>query len=139
MARKPKPVKLKAAVAAADPALAADATFADKVVALDALRETRNSSQDAEVALRLQKMNADADAVWEKTSRLSLEIDVLVGKMMQQWTSDSTTYATNLGKISADIDTAVGKIKKSQDTAKSVAAVLGAIDQALAIAARLLI
>ena len=133
MARRTKPTQPSAAAAATD------TDFADKIAAVDALRAARNSSQDAEMALRVQKQDAEADAVWEKTSRLSLEIDLLIGKMMQDWSADAGTYADTLRKISGEIDGAVEKIKKAQDTAKSVVAVLGAIDQVLAIGARLLI
>lgn len=113
-------------------------TTDDKLAVIDQLRSVRNGAQEAELRLRLAGKNAEADQVWERVQRLSHEIDILIGRAMDNWTADTTATLGPVGQAAAAVATAVAQIKAKQKVLQQVVAVTTALDKVLKIAVKLL-
>lgn len=90
--------------------------------------------QIAEINLRFQGKTDEAEKVWQKSARLSTEIDILIGQMMDEWLGNAESAIKGLAKINAKLEGAVAEIKKQINVAQNVVKVIGLLDDALAIA-----
>jgi len=112
--------------------MAFEATDKEKV--LESLMAARRQGQLAELSLRLQDKTEQAETVWESTARLSTEIDIMLGKIMEEWRGRADPILKGLTAATAKLETAVSGIKKSVQTAQNVIKVVGLLDDAVAIA-----
>lgn len=74
------------------------------------------------------------DKIWESTARLSTEIDILIGRIMEEWLGTADRAISDLSTASAKIADAVAGIKKQLQIAQNVVKVIGFLDEAVAIA-----
>src|SRR5262245_57467849 len=107
--------------------------------AITALREQRRTAQDTEIELRRQGKDAEAEQVWARAQVLTAKIDVLIGRLMEDWGAETAALTADLVAAQATIDAAIEKIKKNMEVAKQVTAILGGLDEAIAIAAKFMI
>ena len=105
---------------------------------LESLMEARRHGQLAELSLRFQNKPDDANKIWEGNTRLSTEIDILIGRMMDEWAGRADTAITGLAAANAKLEAAVGDIKKRIKIAQNVVTVVGVLDDAVAIARKVL-
>jgi len=110
----------------------------DKELILDRLMGMRDQGQRAEILLRSQKKIAEAEALWQGNARLSTEIDIVIGKLMDDWLGDAKSATKHLGAASEGLSVAIAKIKKQEQLAESVVKAVGYIDDAIKIAAKVL-
>jgi hypothetical protein len=106
----------------------------EKEKVLESLMGTHRQGQISEVSLRLQGKPDEADKIKPGNTRLSGEIDILIGQMMDEWLGDAERAIKGLAKVNAKLEAAVAEIKKQINTAQNVVKVLGLLDEAVAIA-----
>jgi hypothetical protein len=106
----------------------------DKEKLVESLTEARRSGQKLEVTLRLQGKPDDADKVQKKNKALSDQIDVLIGKLMDDWVATADPLVSRVRKGSAQVQAAINDIKQKVDVAQNVVKALGALDDAIAVA-----
>jgi hypothetical protein len=105
---------------------------------LGALLDTRSAAQTGEIRLRFQQQTAEADQVKEACDRLTDQIDTLTGQLMTEWLGNASKAILDLGKRSAAVDDAIASIKKKVKLAQSVTKLVGGLDDAVAIAKKVL-
>ena len=106
----------------------------EKEKVLESLTAAHRQGQLAEVSLRLQGKPNEADKIKPDNTRLSEEIDILIGQMMDEWLGDADRTMKDLMAVNAKLEAAVAKIKKQINIAQNVVKVLGLLDEAVAIA-----
>jgi hypothetical protein len=112
--------------------MAFEATEKEKV--LEGLMAVRRQGQLAELSLRFQDKTDEAEKIWESTTRLSTEIDIMLGKIMEEWLGRADPVLKGLNAAIAKLETSVSGIKKDIKTAQNVVKVVGLLDDAVAIA-----
>lgn len=112
--------------------MAFEPTKKEKV--LESLMSTHRQGQLAEVSLRLQGKPDEADKIKPGNTRLSGEIDTLIGQMMDEWLGDADRTVKELTAANAKLEVAVAEIKKQINIAQNVVKALGLLDDAVAIA-----
>ena len=110
----------------------------DKEKDLESLMAARRQGQLAELSLRFQGKPDEADKIWASNARLSTEIDILIGRMMEEWLGAADRATKDLAAANAKLEAAVADIKKQIEVAQKVVEVLGLLDDALAIAKKAL-
>jgi hypothetical protein len=106
----------------------------EKEHVLESLMAARRQGQLAELSLRFQDKPEEANRIREGTTRLSTEIDILIGRMMDEWTGRADTAIKRLTAANGKLETAVGDIKNRIKIAQNVVKVIGFLDDAVAIA-----
>jgi hypothetical protein len=101
---------------------------------IESLMAEHRQGQITEINLRLQGKPDEAERVWQSNSRLSAEIDILIGQLMDEWLGNAERAIKGLAKISAKLEAAVAEIKKQINVAKNVVKIIGLLDDAVAIA-----
>ena len=117
--------------------MAFEATDKEKV--LESLMAARRQGQLAELSLRFQGKSDEAEKIWEGTTRLSTEIDILIGRMMEDWLGAAHRAIRDLTVANDKIDAAVADIKRQIQIAQNVVKVIGFLDDAVAIAKKALL
>ena len=112
--------------------MAFEQTQKEKVI--ESLMGEHRQGQIAEINLRLQGETDEAEKVWQKNARLSAEIDILIGQMMDEWLGNAGRAIKGLAKINTNIEAAVADIKKKINVAQNVVKIIGLLDDAVAIA-----
>lgn len=112
--------------------MAFEQTQKEKVI--ESLMAEHRQGQIAEINLRLQAKTDEAEKIWQSNSRLSAEIDILIGQMMDEWIGNAERAIKGLAKISAKLEAAVAEIKKQIHVAQNVVKIIGLLDDAVAIA-----
>ena len=110
----------------------------DKELIVEALMASRRQAQLAELSLRSQGKNAEADKLHDATRILSSKIDALIAGMMRDWLGQIDQVIGDLKARTVDLEKAVDQIKKQVAVAQTVVKVIGYVDQAVAIAAKVL-
>ena len=106
----------------------------EKEKVLESLTAAHRQGQLAEVSLRLQGKPDEAEKVKPGSTRLSTEIDTLIGQMMDEWLGDADRNMKDLTAGNAKLETAIAEIKKQINIAQNAVKVLGLLDDAVAIA-----
>jgi hypothetical protein len=112
--------------------MAFEQTEKEKVI--ESLMAEHRQGQIAEINLRLQGKPDESEKIWQSNSRLSAEIDILIGQLIDAWLGNAEHAIKGLVKISANLETAVAEIKKQINVAKNVVKIIGLLDDAVAIA-----
>jgi hypothetical protein len=112
--------------------MAFEQTEKEKVV--ESLMAAHRQGQLTEVSLRFQGKPDEADKVWQDNTRLSAEIDILIGRMMDEWLGDAESAIKGLAKANTKLEAAVDEIKKQINVAQNVVKIIGLLDDAIAIA-----
>jgi hypothetical protein len=112
--------------------MAFEQTQKEKVI--DSLMAEHRQGQIAEINLRLQGKPDEADKVWQENTRLSAEIDILIGQVMDEWLGNAERAIKGLAKINTKLEAAVAEIKKQIHVAQNVVKIIGLLDDAVAIA-----
>ena len=110
----------------------------DKEKVLESLMAARRQGQLAELSLRFQGKSDDAEKLREGNARLSTEIDILIGRMMEEWHGAADHVTKDFTAANAKIEAAVADIKKQIAVAQNVVKVIGFLDDAVAIAKKAL-
>jgi len=106
----------------------------DKEKVLESLMTAHRQGQITEINLRLQGKPDEAEKVWQENARLSAEIDILIGQMMDEWLGNAERTIKGLEKINTKLEAAVAEIKKQINVAQNVVKIIGLLDDAVAIA-----
>jgi len=112
--------------------MAFEQTQKEKVI--ESLMAEHRQGQIAEINLRLQGKPDEADKVWQENTRLSAEIDILIGQVMDEWLGNAERAMKGLAKINTKLEAAVAEIKKQIHVAQNVVKIIGLLDDAVAIA-----
>jgi hypothetical protein len=110
----------------------------EKEEILESLINSRRQGQLAELALRFQKKTDEAEKIWEENARLSTEIDILLGQMMEEWLGSADQAIKKLTAASTNLEAAVADIKKQINVAQNVVKVIGLLDDVVGIAKKAL-
>ena len=102
-----------------------------KCKVIEAMQAIYRNGQILEMELRFSDRKEEAEEVWRKNVRLSLEIDVLIGKAMDEWLGKAATIAKRLEKASGQLQTSIDEIGAAIDTTKKAIKVIGAFDDAV--------
>lgn len=106
----------------------------EKEKVLGSLMNAHRQGQLAEVSLRLQGKPDEADKIKPGNTRLSGEIDTLIGQMMDEWLGDADRTVKELTAANAKLEAAAAEIKKQINVAENVVKALGLLDDVVAIA-----
>ena len=106
----------------------------DKEKVLESMMAAHRQGQLAEVSLRLQGKPDQAEKLRPGNTRLSTEVDILIGQMMDEWLGNSERAIKGLAKITTKLEAAVAEIKKQINVAQNVVKIIGLLDDAVAIA-----
>lgn len=109
----------------------------EKSTIVERLQAAHRAAQKLELKLRFKGDAKAAERVWETAKRLSNEIDILIGRAMDEWRGTAKDIVKQIQACQAKIDGAVAAIKGNIDTAKKVAAAVGALGDLVALAAKL--
>ena len=101
---------------------------------IESLMGEHRQGQITEINLRLQGKPDEADKVWRENIRLSAEIDILNGQMMDEWLGNAERAIKGLAKVNTKLEVAVAEIKKQINVAQNVVKIIGLLDDAVAIA-----
>jgi hypothetical protein len=112
--------------------MAFEQTQKEKV--MESLMAAQRQGQITEIKLRLQGKPDEAEKVWQENSRLSAEIDILIGQMMDEWLGNAERAIKGLAKVNTKLEAAVAEIKKQMNVAQNVVKIIGLLDDAVAIA-----
>ncbi len=112
--------------------MAFEQTQKEKVI--ESLMAAHRQGQITEINLRFQGKTDEAEKVWQENARLSAEIDILIGQMMDEWLSNAERAIKGLEKINTKLEAAVAEIKKQINVAQNVVKIIGLLDDAVAIA-----
>lgn len=107
---------------------------AQKEKVLEFLMDSNRQGQITEINLRFQGKTDEAEKVWKESTRLSTEIDILIGQIMDEWLGNAEASIKGLVRINTDLESAAAEIKKQINIAENVVRVIGLLDDALAIA-----
>ena len=107
---------------------------AQKEKVMESLMAAQRQGQITEINLRLQGKADEAEKVWQSNNRLSAEIDILIGQMMDEWLGNAERAIKGLAKINDKLETAVAEIKKQINVTQNVVKIIGLLDDAVAIA-----
>ena len=107
---------------------------AQKEKVMESLMAAQRQGQITEINLRLQGKPDEAEKVWQSNNRLSAEIDILIGQMMDEWLGNAERAIKGLAKINDKLETAVAEIKKQINVTQNVVKIIGLLDDAVAIA-----
>ena len=110
----------------------------DKEKVLESLMAARRQGQLAELSLRFQNKPDEADRIWEGNTRLSTEIDILIGRRMEEWMGRADPAIKGLTAANTKLEAAVADIRKQIKIAQNVVKVIGFLDDAVAIAKKVL-
>ena len=110
----------------------------EKETLLEALMAARRQGQLAELSLRFQGKPDEANRIREGSARLSTEIDILIGRMMEEWLGAAKRATKDIGAVQATLEAAVADIKEQIKVAQTVVKVIGLLDDAVAIAKKAL-
>ena len=116
--------------------MAFESTEKEKVV--ESLMTARRQGQLAELSLRFQNKPEEAENIWERNVRLSTEIDILIGRLMEEWIGHADQAIKGLTVANTKLEAAVADIKKQIDVAQNVINVVGFLDDAVAIAKKVM-
>ena len=109
-----------------------------RIAVIDEMKSMSDSSRSLELDLRFRAERDEADRVWEAHRRLDMEIDILIGRAMDDWGDDLETALTELKEQTEQIDAAIASIQKLKKITAKVGQFVGYIDKAIAIAKKLL-
>jgi hypothetical protein len=112
--------------------MAFDQTQKEKVV--ESLMAARRQGQIAEIKLRFQGKSDEAEKVWQINRRLSTEIDILIGQMMDAWLDDAERAIGRLLNVNANLEGAIAQIENQINVAQNVVKIIGLLDDTVAIA-----
>jgi hypothetical protein len=101
---------------------------------IESLMAEHRQGQIVEINLRLQGKPDEAEKVWQGNRRLSAEIDILIGQIMDEWLGNAERAIKGLAKINTKLEVAVAEIKKQIHVAQNVVKIIGLLDDAVAIA-----
>jgi hypothetical protein len=110
----------------------------DKEKVIEFLMAARRQAQLAEVSLRFQGKPDEAEKIWERNTRLSAEIDILIGRIMEEWLAAADRVIKKLTAINAKLETTIADIKRKIDVAQNVVKVVGFLDDAVGIAKKII-
>lgn len=110
----------------------------DKEKVLESLMAARRQGQLAELSLRFRNKPDEAEKIRGGNARLSTEIDILIGRMMEEWIGRADTAIKGLTAANTKLEAAVADIKKQIQIAQNVVKVVGFLDDAVAIAKKVL-
>ena len=106
----------------------------DKEKVLSSLMAAHRQGQITEVSLRLQGKPDEAEKIWQGNTRLSTEIDILIGRVMDEWLGDADHAIKGLTDVNTKVEAAAAEIKKQVNIAQNVIKVIGLLDDAVTIA-----
>ena len=106
----------------------------DKEKLLESMMAAHRKGQLAEVSLRLQGKPDQAEKLRPGNTRLSTEVDILIGQMMDDWLGSAGPTLKDLTAVNGKLAAAVAEIKKHINVAQNVVKALGLLDEAVAIA-----
>lgn len=111
----------------------------DKEALIDALLESKRKGFRLEISLRFQGKNAEADKVKAKTRKLSRTMDNLLSQAMQSWLGNATVLRQTMTKTNANLQASIRDIKKKIEVAENIVKAIGYLDDAIKLAAKLLV
>lgn len=106
----------------------------DKEKILEPLMVAHRQGQIAEINLRFQGKTDEAEKVWQENRRLSAEIDILIGQMMDEWLGNAERAIKGLAEANTKLEATVAEIKKQINVAENVVKIIELLDDAVAIA-----
>jgi hypothetical protein len=109
-----------------------------RIAVIDEMKSLSDTSRSLELDLRFRAERNEADRVWEAHRRLDMEIDILIGRAMDDWGDDLEAALTELKAQTALVDEAIASLQKLKRITAKVGQFVGYIDQAIAIAKKLL-
>ena len=109
-----------------------------RIAVIDEMKSMSDTSRSLELDLRFRDERDEADRVWEAHRRLDMEIDILIGRAMDDWGDDLDAALTELKAQTEQIDAAVASIQKLKKITAKVGQFVGYLDQAVSIAKKLL-
>ena len=101
-----------------------------KCKVIETMQAIYRNGQILEMELRFSDRKEEAEEVWRKNTRLSTEIDVLIGKTMDEWLGEAATVVKRLDKASGQLQDSIDEIGAAINTTKKAIKVVGAFDDA---------
>jgi hypothetical protein len=101
-----------------------------KCKVIETMQAVYRNGQMLEMELLFSGRKEDAEEVWRKNARLSTEIDVLIGKAMDEWRGEAAAVVKRLDKASGQLQDSIDEIGAAINTTKKAIKVVGAFDDA---------
>ena len=102
------------------------------------LQNTRNKGDELEIELLLKGRTAEAKKVREATDRLSKQIRKLINAAKKIWRGQAQALEKDMRKRNANLQGTIRDIKKKVKIAQNVVKAVGFIDDAVALAAKVM-
>jgi len=100
------------------------------------LLDIKNKAIDAEIKLLSDGKTADAEKLGERIDKLEYTIQKLRGVVLDDWLAKVDGFRTKIGQMNAEVQEAVDDIKDDIKTAERVVKLMGYIDDAVELAAK---
>lgn len=110
----------------------------NKQLLIRALQSARNKGDELEIELLLQGRSAEAKQVRESNERLSKRIRKLISAAKKTWRGHAATLQQDMRKRNAALQGCIRDIRKSIGIAQNVVKAVGLIDDAAALAAKVM-
>lgn len=105
--------------------------------AIEDLQAIHRNGQILEIHLRFAGRDSEAEKVWSENVRLGQEIDLLIGRAIDQWLGESTRVLAKIARASQRLQAAIDDVQGTIKAEEGVVKAIGYIDDAAQIAAKL--
>lgn len=109
-----------------------------KLEIVQRLLVTKQKAHSLEILLRFKGKGDQADDVAASAAELSNQIDALLGQIIDEWLAQSTEIVADLKKANETLQRSVTAIKKGVQTAQNIVKAIGIIDDAAALAGKVI-
>jgi hypothetical protein len=89
------------------------------------------NGQILEFEYRLSGNNEEADKIWQENRRLSTELDILIGKAIDDWIEDSRTTLRRVERASGQLQSAIDEVRSAVDKTEKLTQAAGYLDDAI--------
>ena len=112
---------------------------ANKENLVDVFLETKRKGHRAEIRLRFQRKDEDADKIAKQNKKLSKQIDMLIAQSMRQWNGSASAIISDMKQSNTKLQKSVNSIKKKMKVAENVVKIIGYIDDGIERATKLIV
>jgi|WetSurMetagenome_2_1015567.scaffolds.fasta_scaffold03736_3 hypothetical protein len=102
-----------------------------KCKVIETMQAIYRNGQMLEMELRFSDRKEEAEDVWRKNVRLSHEIDILIGKAIDDWLGDASAVVKRLEKARGQLQSGIDEIGAAINSTDKAIKVIGAFDDAL--------
>ena len=111
-------------------------TKTTKLEFVQRLLSTKQKASTLEMTLRFKGKKDEADQVKNSNAKLQSQIDILLGKIIDDWLAQGTQITDEIKGLNTKLQRSIASIQNNVNTAQNIVKAVGLIDDAVALAAK---